>query len=337
MSTIRDVARLAGVSASTVSRALSDKVRVEAATRERVLSAVSRLGYRPNFLARGLKDGFSRTLALMLPDITNPFFPKLVQSVEKRAVRHGYSLILCDSGGDGRRELRHLEAIRKHRVDGVLYISVSDRDSLERVRLLREDGIPAVLVNRDFDAGVDCVTNDNRQGARRVIRRLIRMGHRKISCLAFPLESQHYAQRLEGCRQAFAEAGIGDCEKYLVHGIRGMDDAWRAVLRLLSRRDRPTAFFAFVDFIALGVYGAVGQAGLRVPEDVSVAGFDDIPMSRHLLPPLSTYLHPVERIAEAAVDRLVGRIRGEGPFGPRRLEIKGRLVMRGSVERNAPC
>ena len=337
MSTIRDVAKLAGVSTSTVSRALSNKIKVEPATRERVLRAVARLDYRPNFLARGLKDGFSRILALVLPDITNPFFPKVVQCVEKRAGGHDYSLILCDSGGDSRQELRHLEILRRHRVDGMLYIGIRDDDSIARVGFLRESGLPVVVVNRDFDAGVDCVTNDNRRGARALIRYLIRMGHRKISCLAFPLDSQHYRQRFDGCRQAFAEAGIDDYEKYLAPGIRGIDDARQSVIRLLSRRDRPTAFFAFVDFIAAGVYSAIHHCGLRAPEEVSVVGFDDIAMSRHLLPPLTTYEHPVEKIAEAAVDRLVQRIKGTGPAQPQRLEMKGRLVIRGSVERIRLC
>lgn len=337
MATIKDVAKLAGVSTSTVSRALSRKVRVEKATREKVLEAVARLDYRPNSLARGLRDGFTRTLAMVIPELTNPFFPKLVHCVEKRVDEQGYSLILCDSGGNPAREKRHVETLRSDRVDGALFTGINDSDCAGRIAMLRDGGIPTVLVNRSFDLGVDCVTNDNRRGAREIITRLIRMGHRRIACLVMAPESQHYRQRVEGCRQAFAENGIDDYEQYLVPDVRGIDDAYRATRRLLERRERPTAFFAFVDIIAFGIYSGIYDSGLSIPDDVSVAGFDDIATSQHMFPPLTTYAHPVERIAGRAVERLMRRIRRRAGSEPARIEIRGRVIVRPSIRRIREC
>lgn len=329
MANIKEVAKLAGVSTSTVSRALSNKVHVEQDTRERVMRAVRQLGYRPNLLAKGLKEGFSRTLALVVPDIINPYFPLLVKHVEKSALKRGYSLILCDSGNDETQEQRYLDSMRSHYVDGVLYIAVGD--GRERARSLHEAGVPLVVVNRVYDAGVSCVTNDNRPGACAVVDYLIRCGHRKIACLVAPQRTQHYAQRLEGCRDAFERHGIADYERYLVYDIVTLEDACLATRRLLSLPDRPTAFFAFVDYAAIGVYSAVHACGLKVPDDVSVAGFDNLDLAAHMIPPLTTYEHPAEKIAEQAVEELLAAITDTGTA--KTVVVPGSLKPRGSVKR----
>ena len=330
MANIKEVARLAGVSTSTVSRALSNKVPVEEATRQRVLQAVRQLGYRPNLMAKGLKEGYSRTIALIIPDIINPFFPKLVKCFEHRALDCGYSLILCDSGGDEEMESRHLESMKSHYIDGVLYISVVK--GADRARMLKDAGVPVVVVNRAYDVGIPCITNDNRHGSVTMIDYLVECGHRKISCLVAPIRSQHYEQRYQGCLEAFAKHGIDDYEKYMVKNVHTVEDAYTATKKLLSRKDRPTAIFAFIDFVTIGVYSGASDCGLSVPGDVSVAGFDNISISPHMIPPLTTYDHPVERIAERAMEELLRLINGEGDEEARNYEMSGSLVVRKSVK-----
>jgi Transcriptional regulators len=330
MANIKQVAKLAGVSTSTVSRTLSNKIPVGDATRERVLTAVRKLGYRPNMMAKGLKEGRSNTIALIVPDLINPFFPKLVKCMEHCALEHGYYLILCDSGGDEDLEKRYVESMHSHYVDGVLYISVVKGD--ERARMLKEQGVPIVVVNRKCDVGVPCVSNDNRHGAFTIIDYLVKCGHRKISCLAAPLRSPHYKQRYRGCLDAFAAHGIDDFEKYLVEDVLTAEQAYEATKTLLSRPDRPTAIFTFIDFMAIGVYSGVSECGLSVPDDVSVAGFDNISISAHMIPPLTTYEHPVEEIADRAVKELLGVINGTNREGASFHELSGSLVVRKSVK-----
>lgn len=329
MATIKEVARMAGVSTSTVSRTLSGKVPVDAETRGRVLDAVERLGYRPNRLAKSLKEGRSETLALLVPDIANPFFPRLVKCVEQYAQDNGFSLILCDSGGDEEQELRHIESMKSHYVDGVLFIGVN---SGEHAAVLREQGMPVVVVNRESaqPAAIPSVTNDNRNGAFEMISHLVAKGHRRIGCLAAPLSAQHYRQRFDGCVDAFRAHGIGDFANWLVRDVISVEDAHARTKALLTRPDRPTAIFAFTDYLAIGAYSGVNDSGLTIPDDVSVVGFDDILFSRHLIPPLTTYRHPVEEIAEKAVETLLAEIGGAAVAG--RVEIGGRLIERASVK-----
>lgn len=328
MVTIKEVAKLAGVSTSTVSRALSNKVFVEETTREKVLDAVRQLGYRPNLMAKGLKEGFSHTVALILPNILNPFFPKLVKCIESRALERDYSLVLCDSSGDEEQELRHLEKMKSHYVDGVFYISVADGG--QRARTLRDAGMPLVVLNREFDAGVPCITNDNRNGTRTVVEYLISMGHRKIACLTAPVRSQHYVQRYQGCIDAFQKHGIDNYKKYMAKNIESVEEAYAATKKLLRKNDRPTAIFVFIDIAAIGVYSAVHDCGMSVPDDVSVAGFDNIPISAHMIPALTTYEHPVDEIARKGVDTLLAEIRGE-KYTSETVEISGTLMKRKSV------
>lgn len=329
MSTIKEVAKLAGVSISTVSRALSGKVFVEEATRDRVLKAVKQLAYRPNPLAKGLKDGQSKTLALVLPDILNPFFPTMIKYLERHAAAHGYSLILYDSGEDARQEKRAMESLRTHYVDGVLYSPIADDLSL--ARMLRDAGVPVMVLNRESDGIVPAVANDNRGGARMVVDYLIKQGHRKIACFTGDLKHRRYSQRHEGCLDAFKAARIGDQSSYLIKNTRTIETAYARAKKLFSRRDRPTAVFVFYDMLALGVYSGANDCGLRIPDDISIAGFDNIFLAEHLLPPLTTYEQPMDALAERAIAGLLDQMAGKKTGRDVSVLVKGGLVIRKSV------
>lgn len=330
MANIKEVARLAGVSTSTVSRALTGNVPVRESTRERIMQAVRELDYSPNPMARGLKEGCSHILALVIPDIINPFFPKLVKCVERAAIARGYSLIFCDSGNDEAQELRHLESMRSHYVDGVLFVSVAD--GTQGARMLRDSGVPVVVVNRDFDAGVPCITNDNYVGAHTMVEYLIRQGHRRICCMAPPLRAQHYLQRQAGCLDALRAHGLDGADAF-AHDVMTVEDAYLRTRQILSAPgERPTAFFVFIDTLAAGVYSGAHDCGLSVPGDVSVAGFDNISISQHMIPSLTTYEHPVEQITALAVERLLALAAGDDT-GYEKTEVSGTIIVRKSVKR----
>ena len=334
MATIREVAKLTGVSVSTVSRALANRHYVKEETRERILQAVRELDYRPNLMARGLKEGCTKTLALVLPDITNPFYPKLVKSVEKYADANGYSIILFDSNEDKKRELHHIETLLSHAVDGVLFISSSDDTA--QLNALRDAGLPMVIVNRDFECDYLRISNDNYDGAYAMIDYLIKNGHRRIACLLGSMKLQRYRQRCEGCRQAMADNGIENFDKLFFHDVTTTEKAYAMTKSALAMRERPTAFFAFIDMIAMGVYSAVNDSGFRIPDDISVVGFDNIHMSQHMVPPLTTYEHPVDEIAKTAIESLIRQMKTPGEKLAGMEIIKGSLIVRKSVGKASP-
>lgn len=333
MATIKDVAKYAGVSISTVSRTLSGCVPVEEETREAVMKAVKELEYKPNAIARGLKKGRSKTLALILPSIMNPFYPKVFNYVDKFASEKGYVTLLLISNGNPQRERQHFELAKSRYVDGVILISSTD--NTEHLESLRNEGLPLVLVNRMFDIEISSITNDNRKGAYDTVSYLIAQGHRKICCMGRDLSMQHYRQRYEGCIDAFRDHRIDGYERFMAEDVKTAEIAFRITRELLDGPDAPTAFFVFSDIIAEGVYSGVSYSGKHIPEDISVAGFDNINNSQYMIPPLTTYDHPIERIAERAVDILIKHIDAVHgcceAFDPIHEIVEGSLVIRSSV------
>ncbi len=329
MTTIKEVAKRTGVSISTVSRALANKLHVKDSTRQRILAAVSELGYRPNFMAKGLKAGKTMTFAVVVPDIINPFYPKLVKSIEHHAARLGYSIILFDANEDKKRELRIFETILSHAVDGVLLSSASD--DVSHISLLRRENIPVVIVSRDFAADACRITNDNEHGAFVMVNHLIKRGHTCISCLLGSKRLQRYRQRYLGCRRAFRQAQLDDFESWCVTELHSVEDAYAATQKMLARPDPPTAFFIYIDIAAMGVYNAIYNSGLRIPDDISVVGFDNISMSQHMFPPLTTYENPADSIASAAIGSLIDQIRTPRHPHHDKIIVPGKLIERQSV------
>lgn len=328
MSTIKDVAKLAGVSVSTVSRALSGKTFVEEATKQRVMEAVKELRYRPNVLAKGLREGKFCTIALVVPDINSLFYPALSKSMEKAAYDRGYSLILCNTNNDIEMEKHVVEMLANRGIAGIICMSVEDDVSNLYEFQVREN-IPVVLINRKGLGKLGTVMLDNEQGGYLMTRTLLENGHRKIAAMFDSIEKQRFLSRYSGCKRAMEEYGVTDYEKYFVYGIDTIDGAYQHAVELLNREDRPTAFFAAIDMMAIGIYRAISEAGLSIPKDISVVGFDDIFVSEHMFPPLTTYHTPMEELAEKAIDMLI-----ENKEPVQEIVIKGWVQKRQSV--NAP-
>lgn len=288
MAGIKDVAEYSGVSPSTVSRALNGTAFVEPETKKRVLQAVRELNYKPSMAARNLKSGGSSLIGLIIPDIVNPYYPQVVKTLEDLALQEGYSMLLCDAQGDPEREKYYFEALQRLCVDGILYVP-----SAENVDCAKPytDSIPMVVINRTFDIDAPCINICNEEATYRAIKYLTDKGHTRIATLVNSTRRQYNSERMKGCEIAFAETGNTIYREYLTIGLKDEEDVYLRTTELLKREDRPTAILMFNDNMALCVYRAAFDCGLRIPQDVSVMGFDDIPTAKYMAPPLTTMRH----------------------------------------------
>ncbi len=327
--TIRDVASQAGVSVATVSRVINNSShKVHRVTRNRVLRTVRRLGYRPNVVAQGLRRGTSRSIALIVPDISNPFFPAIARGVEDVARRHGYALVLGNTDGDAERERTYLDILRKRWVDGVLFASAGGDD--RHLRRLRADGVPAVLIARDAAAGsIDTVVVDGFAGVRQATAHLLRLGHRAIAYIGGPRPLSVARERLRGYRWALRDFNVRPDPSLIVAGDFRVDGGRAAVRRLLARRRTFTGLVAANDLTAIGAMEVLRAAGRRIPDDVAVVGFDDIPFASFVDPPLTTVAQPTYRLGALAMERLLALMNGEA-VAARRIVLEPQLVIRRS-------
>ena len=330
---IKDVARLAGVSASTVSVILNqvEGARVSEATRSRVEEAARQLGYSPNGLARGLRTQRSQTIGLVSDVIaTTPYAGQLIQGAQDAAWREGYLLMLVNTGGDEDLERHAIATLLQRQVDGILLATMYHR-SIDVPPALQ--GIPLVVLDARPTGGVaPYVIPDERKGAMTAVRELGAHGHRRIGLALDDRDSPAGRGRLEGYREALAEYGIEDDPALVVRASSDSSGGERAGALLLDRPDPPSAIFAFNDQMAVGVYRTAAERGLRIPEDLSVVGFDDLFLiGRELSPGLTTVALPHYAMGEIAADVLLAHIVSgqQAPAGP--ILVDCPLVRRGSV------
>lgn len=305
--TIEDVARAAGVSIATVSRVINDAPhRVGEAARRRVQQAVRDLDFRPNALARSLHRGRTRTIGLILPDISNPYYAEITRGIEAAARRHEYALFICNTDRRPEAMAHHIQLCREHRVDGVI---VAGGGTWGRGHLagLAAHGTAAVLIGR-HGVRLPAVRVDNVKGAYLAAQHLIRAGHRRIAVIAGPAASTTGADRLAGYRRALRDHGIPLPAPFVRAGDLRPASGARAGLALLRRPPRPTAILAANDQMAIGAMGAAQGAGLAVPGDVSVVGFDNIELASHVSPPLTTMALPLARMGAAAMEIMLRRL-----------------------------
>lgn len=328
MSTIKDVAQLAGVSVSTVSRALSNRVFVEESTKQRVLEAVKQLNYHPSAMAKGLREGRTYVLALLIPDINSLFYPELMKNAEKAASEKGYALILCNTNESLEKEQKTVNMLAGRGTDGVICMSVRD-DISHLLKFEKETGIPVVLVNRNFPEKVSCISSTDEQGGYMMTKYLLDKGHRKIAGVFGDFDMQRFRARYDGCKRALEEYGVKDYKRYFIYDVGSIEEAYVRTKEMLARPDRPTAFFASMDILAIGVYRGIEEAGLRMPEDISVVGYDNIFMTQYMNPPLTTYSVPIAELAKNAVDCVIDLIEGKRDI--RHIVLEGEIAERNSV------
>jgi LacI family transcriptional regulator len=326
MATIHDVARRARVSASTVSHVMNGTRFVSEATRARVEDAIEALGFRPNALARSLRQGQSHTLGLILPDSANPYFAEIGRELETSAFEAGYSVVLCNTENEPEKERLYVNVLIRNQVDGILLVATGDLG--DSVEALVEDGFPLVTLDREASRpGCDSVIADHFHGGQLATRHLLSLGHRRIACIAGPAGLSSSAQRLAGYRKAMQEAGERADDGLVRHGDFHPESGWAATRQLLRGARPPSAIFASNDLMAMGALRAAHELGRSVPEDLAVVGYDDIELSRYTIPPLSTVAQPKREMAREALRLMTRRIEaGQLPARKRPLAVS--LVVR---------
>ena len=309
-SNITDVARVANVSTATVSRVLNNNPLVAEETRQRVYAAIAALGYRPHAAARGLAFRQMQLIGLLLPEISGDFFPPLLRGIEAALRRDGYSLIIHSTGGlPAQSDNRPLG---EHNTDGLLVFTDSLTD--EAIERLHTHHFPMVLLHRTppDQLSIPCVTIENKAGARRLVDHLLEVhGYRRIAFLKGPEGNEDSYWREMGYREALLNHGIEVDPQLVGYGGFEEADGYNTVAAWLAQGVSLEAIFAGDDEAALGVLNAVQRHGLRVPEDIAVVGFDDVPISRYLNPPLTTVRAPIETIGQEAARELIALIRKE--------------------------
>jgi LacI family transcriptional regulator, galactose operon repressor len=330
---LKDIAAATGFSANTVSLALRDSPRIPAETRDLIAAEAKRQNYLPNQVARSLVSRVTKTIGLVLPDITNPTLTQTAQSIERRLLAQGYVTMFTATDNVLAHEKEALEAFRSRQVDGILIYPVTHRE-LSYIKPLRDAGHPIVLLVGDPDAGVDVVSINDRAGGHHAVKHLLDLGHRRIAILD-PALGLGNSEKSEGYRRAFAECGV-EIDQSLIFDPRGhtATTGYQAMPEIIARR--PTALFASNDRLAIGAMAWCVENAIGVPGDMAIVGYDDIEAASYSPVPLTTMRYGVEEIADRAVRRLLELIGAKDALPrPEVVLIEPQIVVRQSCGASA--
>jgi len=336
MTTINDVARRAGVSRATVSAVVNRNKFVSPALTERVLRAIDELDYRPNLIARSLRNSATRTIGLIVPTLLSPWVA-FVRGVQDCARQAGYTVLLLDTDDEAEPERAGLRLMLESRVDGLVWAPASPANA-ELLRVFAQARVPVVLGARALDdAPVDMLYCDDRRGAYEATLHLLRLGRRRVGLLALRPTVLNSARRVEGYRDALRDRGM-PAESTLIE-VGGMheEDGYRAALALLPHPDPPDAILSCNHPMVFGVLRAAHELGMRVPEDLAIVGFDELPWSAYLQPPLTTVRQPMHELGFGAAELLLGRIRGTRSGAPEHTVFPAELIVRESCGAPRPA
>ena len=310
MSTIREVADMAGVSVATVSRTLQQPDRVSPKTRVRVQEAIDHLGYKPNLMAVKFRSGKTQVLVALVPTVANVFFARVIKGMQEAAASQGYSLLLMNTMGDDGIERNCAKLVDTSQADGVIQLRAFNPFAPDQFQ--SEALLPMVNACEIVDgARFPTVTLDNRAAAKAMTQHLISLGHRRIAMVKGPQSSPLTRDRLAGYEDALKAAGLSIDDSLLCAGDFTLSSGYRAATTLLDLPKRPTAIFCENDEMAMGAMRKVREAGLSIPEDISIAGFDNIAFSAYAEPPLTTIAQPAEEFGETAVNVLIDVLNGK--------------------------
>jgi len=327
--TIKDIAREADVSVTTVSRVINNKPDVGDDTRAKILKIIDEMNYNPNSVARGLVMQKTHTIGLIIPDISNPFFPQVARAVEDKAQKLGYSVIFFNTDNHLEREKKAVELFKSKQVDGLIVsLSLGNEKILKE---LKSTNYPVVQIDRSvLTDSYPLVSIDNKNSAYQMVEYMLKKGHRKIAHISGDLNTTTARERLEGYKKALKNYEVEINNDYIIEGDYTQHSGFKAMQRLLKLKDRPSAVFAANDLSAAGVYKALFAAGLKIPDDIAVAGHDDIDIASLLRPELTTMRQPKYSMGERAVTVLLRMINNQ------QIEIedhilKTNLIIRESV------
>jgi len=306
---MKDVAKMAGVSTSTVSRVLTRPEVVQKETRDKVMTAVDALNYKPNLVARQFRRNETKIILVVVPNITEQFFSKILKGIDDVASKNGYKVLLCDTANSIDKEMEYINLLHQKQVDGMILLTARiDKEKL----LSLADQFPVVLACEYVDVvKIPTVSINNVSSARRITEHLITLGHQNIAHITGCIEGIVSRDRVEGYMQALSLHNINFNEAYVVEGDATIQSGYNQMKNLLNFENRPTALFAHNDEMAIGAISAVKEEGLKVPDDIAVVGFDDLEISRIVEPQLTTINQPRFEIGKKAMELLLMRIRGE--------------------------
>jgi LacI family transcriptional regulator len=330
---MRQIAERAKVSIGTVSHVINDTAKVREKLRQRVLHAIHSLGYQPSQLARGLRRNQTNIVVMIIPDITNPFFPAVVRGAEDVAYKHSLRLVLCNTDNDAQKESFYLNEMRSYRPAGWLVIPATDSGMATQLKSSAASWPPVICIDRQ-PAGWkgDAVVVGNEAGARSATRHLLRMGHRQLAVITGPLRLTNAVERLTGFKRALAEAKVHIEPEYIQEARFDRQSGYESATRLLRMLPRPTAIFACNDLMALGVLLAAREMGLHCPDDLSIVGFDDLDFAEFTAPALTSVHQPGYQLGTTAAHLLLERINsGKQSPPPKKIVLPSELKIRHSV------
>jgi len=332
MPTVLDVAKRAGVAPITVSRVINNSGYISQATRERVEAAVKELRYVPNTIARGLRSKRTRTLALVVTDITNPYFTLMARGVEDAAGDANYTVIYCNTDESETKEEKYVNLLAQRQVDGVLLVPACG--NVKTIKFLLSNDINIVALDRRVSGvKIDSVRSDSENGAYHLIKLLVGLGHKRIAMITGPKDVSTSVDRVAGYRQALIESGLRDNEQ-VYHGAFIQQSGYEFTKQAMTQSPRPTAIFGANNFIAIGIIKALRDLRMNVPGDVSVVAFDDFPESMLVAPFLTFAEQPAYEMGRIATELLLKRISGEVTGGYQNLILPTQIIERGSTGPN---
>src|SRR5512138_1759090 len=332
MPTVLDVAKRAGVAPITVSRVINNSGYISQTTRERVEAAVKELGYVPNTLARGLRSKKTRTLALLVTDITNPYFTLMARGVEDAAAASNYTVVYCNTDESEAKEEKYANILAQRQVDGVLLVPACG--NVKTIKFLLSNDIHVVTLDRRVSGvKIDSVRSDSEDGAYHLVKLLIQLGHKRIAMITGPKDVSTSIDRVTGYRRALIEAGLSNKELTYYGGFN-QESGYEFTKQALTQSPRPTAIFGANNFIAIGITKALRDFKVEVPEDVSIVAFDDFPESMLVAPFLTFVEQPAYEMGRMATELLLKRIAGELTAGCQKLVLPTKIVERGSTAPN---
>ena len=329
--TIKDIARMANVSHTTVSRALNNKARIKNETKEKILAIARGSNYRPDFVARSLVMRRTKTLGLVITTIANPFYTELSQGIETTAISLGYNIILCSTNYDLSAEKKYIDMLRSKGVDGIIFTSAHMGDP--NILALAEEGFPIILVNRRtyhavVKEKVDYVGVDNLLGGFMAVEHLIKLGHQRIGVIGGSSESSVGFERLEGGKKALTAYGLGVVADYFLEGDFLKGSGYHGGKKFLEMSEPPTAIFATNDYMALGAYQAIVEEGIKAPEEIALIGFNDIEFASMKGIELTTIGQKKYEMGALAVKTLVERVEGAKVGPPKEIILEPELIIR---------
>lgn len=331
--TIKDIAKVAGVSATAVSMALNGRSGVSDKTRRKILAIAEQLDYRPNFVAKSLVSNRSYTIGLLVNNIADAFYPEMARGIEEKANAHGYSLLLCNTNRSLKGEKRSLDTLRAKGVDGVILTTVTVDDP--HLEPLIAERFPFVLINRlamdpVLENRMDYVVLDNYACGYKAAEHLYRLGHNRIALITGALNTSTGMMRTQGARQAIKDLGMERDSNLVVECGYIRENAYRAATRILEMEHPPTAFFAQDDHMALGVREAVLKKGLKIPEEIALMGVDDIDMASLTGVDLTTISQKKYEMGVLGVEILVRKIENDAPHMVSKVVLEAEIIKRRS-------